>query len=503
MTEVKASIYGLVEPSCRAPARELWSKIARDVVEEFNDYYLYREEWGYRILTREAPSLSPDKALVRYRTIEVSIRRQLGKPTLLDLSIGNMFCETQSELAQRLHVVNDPKYAVWARHAGQVPLLEHVRLIEKFVEHVMDAGWMLEQPELAPFRVAPPKVRNGRSENWLPTKGFAQLARYPIVDVAADTGFVVVGIGSAARRAAASLEQAFSRCFPGSSLRGAAVSCSEKVVPSAVSLILLDDREDLAQNYDLRDILRKAEADGCRFKLAKAGSLSKPYPTQNIAYDLFQIAGGRPWEPAASQPAFCSMDAGHSAAQGKSRWVKVESDIYQRIFDIKTMLTPLAEHVPEKCVNALWPLQERAIACRDGRLSQERGSLEGRAASEGRSLIEAKKSPKAILWRADGDKILPAEFGDAVLDEHGDVLLQTVSQNVGDYIHPVRLTTRCGSAEEMAIAFLHQHAIPGLSLFHMSRLPGTLYLADLISKMTSDGWPKVVGRGFQLASLVP
>lgn len=502
MTQVHASIYGLVEPGRRVSARELWSEMARNVVEEFNDVYLYREDWRYRILIREAPSLSPDKVLARYRTIEAGVRRQSGKPTLLDLSVGNMFCEVQSEPARRLHVVNDPQYAVWARRTGQVPLLEHVRLIEQFVEHVMDAGWLLEQPELTPFRIAPPKVRNGRSESWLPTKGFGQLARYPILDVPADTEFVVVGTGSAARRAAASLEQAFSLGFPGSSLRDAAVSCSEKMVPSAISLFLLDDREDLGQNHEARDILRKAEAEGCRFKLAKAGSLSQPYPTQNIAYDLFMIAGGRPWEPADSQPAFCSMDAGHSVEQGKSRWVKVESDTQQRIFDIKAMLTPLAEHVPKDCVSALWPVQEGAIACRDGRLSQERESLEERAARENRSLIEATKSPKAILWRADGEKILPVEFGDAVLDEHGHVLLQTVPQNAGDYIHPVRLTTR-GRAEEMATAFLHQHAMPGLSLFHMSRLPGTLYFADLISKLTSDGWPKVIGRGFKLPSLVP
>jgi len=503
LTQICASIYALLEPSQRVSAKELWSEIARNVVEEFDDIYLYSDDLGYRICIRTAPSLSPDKVLARYRTIEASIRRQSGSRTLLDLSVGNLFCEAQSESVQRLHVVNDPKYALWARRAGQVPLLEHVRLIEQFAEHVMDAGWMLEQHDLTPFRVPPPKVRNGRSEYLLPTKGFGQLARYPILDIAGDTEFVVVGKGPSARRAAASLEQGFSRCFSSGSLRSATVSCADRVALSAISLVLLDDYEDLTQNHKLKDILRNAEAEGCRFKLAKAGSLSKPYPTQNIAYDLFMIAGGRPWEPADSQPAFCSIDAGHSAEQGKSRWVKVESDTQQRIFDIKAMLTPLAEQVPIDCIDALWPLQEGAIACRDGRLSQERGQLEERAASENRSLLEVKKKPKAILWCTDGERILPAEFGDAVLDEHGDVLLQTVPQNVGDYIHPVRLSTLRGHEEALASSFLHQHAMPGLSLFHMSRLPGTLYLADLISKLTADGWPKVIGRGFRLPSLVP
>jgi hypothetical protein len=502
MTQVRASIYEFVEPSRGIPTRELWSEIASNVVAEFKDEYLYREDWGYRTLVRQGPSISPDKALARYRTIEVGIRRQSGKPTLFDLSVGNLFCMADSEPAQRLHVVNDPMYALWARQAGQVPLLEHVRLIEQFVEHLMDAGWMLEQPELTAFRVAPPRIRNGRSESWLPTQGFGQLARYPVVDVPAGTDFVVVGAGSRAARGAASLEQGFARCFPGSALRNAEVFCSETIATSAVSLVLLDDREDLAQNKKVKDALRDAEAAGCRFKLAKMGSLSKPYPTQNIAYDLFLIAGGTPWEPVIPQPAFCSMDAGHSVELGMSRWVKVESDASQRIFDVKAMLTPLAEHMSKDCINALWPLQKTAMICRDGRLSQERSILEELAVSENRSLVEAKKSPKAILWRTDGNNILPAEFGDALVDAHGDVLLQTVPQNVKDYIHPVRLATR-DDLELMTTAFLHQHAIPGLSLFHMSRLPGTLYLADLVSKLTSDGWPKAIGRGFRLPSLIP
>lgn len=129
--------------------------------------------------------------------------------------------------------------------------------------------------------------------------------------------------------------------------------------------------------------------------------------------------------------------------------------------------------------------------------------MEDRAAKEGRLLIEVKKSPNAILWRTDGAHIDPAEFGDALLDEHGDVLLQTTPQNVRDYVHPVRLSARGGCTEAMAAAFLHQHAMPGLSLFHISRLPGTLYFADLISKLTADGWPKAIGRGFCLPTLVP
>lgn len=94
-------------------------------------------------------------------------------------------------------------------------------------------------------------------------------------------------------------------------------------------------------------------------------------------------------------------------------------------------------------------------------------------------------------------------FGDAAIDPHGDLLLQTVPQSVQDYIHPVRLTTHGADPITLATNFLHQQAVPGLSLFHMSRLPGALYYADLVSKLTGDGWPKAIGRGFFIPEIIP
>jgi hypothetical protein len=151
----------------------------------------------------------------------------------------------------------------------------------------------------------------------------------------------------------------------------------------------------------------------------------------------------------------------------------------------------------------MWPSEPDAIICRDGRLSQERAKFEERAAVDRRPLIEAKKSPKAILWHSSESGVYAAEFGDAVIDVHDEVLLQTVPQNVNDYIHPVRLALQGGDAIDLSTIFLHQHAIPGLSLFRMSRLPGALYFADLVSKLTAEGWPKVVGRGFNIPRVVP
>jgi hypothetical protein len=504
MDTLRASTFILPEPSRMMHARALWAEMANDVAHQSNDRYEFVGTWGYRVCLKTEAFSSPDRMLVRYRTMEASLRRRSGRPTLLDLSVGNLFSNATASPPEPLHVVNEVRYAQWARHAGQVSLADHVRLVRQFTADVMDAGWRLENAALRPIKIPPPAIRNGRGVQYLPTEKFYLLAQYPAK--MADTGLaftVVWPESSKAAWAAAQLEASLDRMLRVSRPQVPRVLQARRMSAETMNLVLLDDQEDLADLPNLREELRAAEAAGIRFKLAKMGSLSKAYPAQNIAYDMFQIAGGRHWMPAEPQPAFCSMDAGHDKAGNKSRWVKVETDGQQAIRKVSVFDTCLAEHLPAALVDVMWPSEPTAIACRDGRFSQERSVMEARAAMECRPLIEAKKSPRAILWHASGNGELPAQFGDAVIDDHDEVLLQTVPQDPRDYIHPVRLALQGEDAIQLTTAFLHQHAIPGLSLFRMSRLPGALYFADLVSKLTTDGWPKAVGRGFNIPQVIP
>jgi hypothetical protein len=504
MSSLKASIFVLPEPGRRMPASDLWAEMAAEVVAEFAEDYILGSRGRDRVcITREAVS-SPDRAVIRYRTIEARIRRRAGEPTLLDLSVGNLFSLVSSSNPEPVHVVNDPRYAQWARHAGQVPLGDHVRLIQQFAGDLQDAGWGLEQARLAPLQIPAPQVRNGNGARALPTEKFHQLVRRPAAWPTAGMDIAIVAPGGGRTdRAAAQITQAMEALFGRSTPWAPRILAATEPNAGAVSLMLLDDHSDLADLHDLRQTLRGAEAQGYGFKLAKLGSLSKPYPAQNIAYDLFLIAGGRPWMPVEPQPAFTSLDAGHDSDRARSRWVKVETNASHGVTNVQAFDTELAEHVPSRLLAQLWPMDAQAVLCRDGRLSRERAAFESRAAAERRPMIEAKKSPKAILWRESEDGASPALFGDAVLDEHGELLLQTVRQNIGDYVHPVRLAIQGGDAVGLATAFLHQQAVPPLSLFHMSRLPGALYFADLVSKLTSDGWPKAVGRGFKVPEIIP
>lgn len=498
-----ASIFALPEPSRAVAGRKLWAEMAKDAVEAFPDQYAYLDAWGFRVCIKAEATHSPDRRIVRYRTIEGGIRRKAGRQTLLDVAVGNLFADVAALGPEPLHVVNEPKYAVWARHAGQVSLADHVRLVRQFTTDLMDAGWQLARTNLTPVSIPPPKVRNGQGVWSLPTAKFSQFARHPAHLPDSDRGFSVVWPDPGqARWAARRLAEALNSLLRNGTTE-AQVQVLREASSDAVNLVLLDDREDLANLTALRERLRLAEASGVRFKLAKLGSMSKPYPTQNVAFDMFQLAGGRFWLPDEAQPAFCCMDAGHDKPGNRSRWVKVEADSEQKITNVRVFETRLAEHMPADLLDDMWPSVPRAIACRDGRLSQERATMEARARKEGRPLIECKKSPKAVIWRTSTSGEIPAEFGDAVIDEHDEVLLQTMPQNPRDYAHPVRLALHGGDAIGLSTAFLHQHAMPGLSLFRMSRLPGALYFADLVSKLSSDGWPKAIGRGFGIPSIVP
>lgn len=478
--------------------------MAHGLASEFPDQYEFTAVWGYRICLKAEVSWSTDRLHVRYRTLEAAIRRRSGRPTLLDLSVGNMFATASASPPEPVHVVNDPRCAHWARQAGQISLADHSRLIRQFTTDLLDAGWRLENATLRPVRILPPMVRNGQGVRPFPTEKFYQLAQYPAEGMEPGMDFAVISPdGTQAQRAVDQLSASLDRLLRIRRSQLPSVRKLRRMSPDSVNLMLLNDEDDLTNMPGLRDALRAAEAAGMRFKLAKLGSLSKPYPAQNIAYDMFQIGGGRPWVPAEPQPAFCSMDAGHDKLGNRSRWVKVETDQQQTIITVRICDTGLAEHLPADLINDMWPSDPASIACRDGRLAQEKAVIEARAAAEGRPLIEAKKSPKAILWRASDNGERPAQFGDAVIDEHDEVLLQTVPQNAHDCIRPIRLTLQGDDPLRLATAFLHQHAMPGLSIFRLSRLPGALYFADLVSKLTEDGWPKAAGRGFNIPQVIP
>jgi len=504
VVELCASIYDFIEPVNRVPATVRWNELADDASCRYTDKYCFQSTWGYQICLLRETNASPDRAVVRYRTIRAEIRRKSGGSTLLDLSVANIFSNASSLVPEPIQIVDHPAYAKWARNAGQISLAEHMRLIEAFVSDLICAGWRLQPAALTSVRIDPPEVRSGRNRIvQLPSAGFSSLHKDPVrmPDSGLDFG-VVWPEAATASQARDRLTEARIGLLGPAATSFPRIKMFRRIQSHAINLVLLEDDKDLNEMPELRDTLRTAEEAGVRFKLAKIGTMGKTYPALNVAYDMFLLGGGKPWLPTREQTDFYAFDAGHDAIKRQSRWVRVQTDAELNITNVMLRDTTLGEHMSDPLLNDLWP-QTAGIVCRDGRTSQEKIRLEARADEENRTVIESKKSPKAILWRKTARGISPAEFCDAVTDSHGDFLVQTCAQNAADYLHPVRLTIR-GDQPLLAVAsFLHQQALPGLSRSHLARLPGALYFADLVSKLTGDGWTKGIGRGFQVPQIVP
>lgn len=501
-----ASIYEFCEPSKSSSSRDLWRSICADLSSRFPDAYRFDEGQQFKVTLKNEMLVSPSRALARRRVINVSIRRASGKPSLLDISVRNQFSSISSQYCDPISdiSVKYPNEVRWINSAEKIPLAEHLRLINLFLLNSNTAGWPFTPARLEVCTLPAARIRNNRSEFVYGEVSRAKLIKDPYKDLEANVNFVVGSTDfEQARIVADRLQASVADLLGRSSCRVPTVFARPQLSQGDVNLWVLRDDCDLGELPELRAKIRDAEERGINFKLCKFGSTSNPAALVNIGYDMCLIGGLIPYLPVKETPNICSVDAGHSHKRQTSRWVCVESVGTQVISRVKVFDTELAENLPDRLFDSFWPELEGTIFCRDGRFSKERSHFESRARSENKELIECKKSPASIIWRSVGEGVFSSVAGDCVIDPHGELLLQTINSVINDYTRPLRLRVHSPEALDIATKFYQHQAMPSLSLFNSSRLPGTLYYADLISKMTSTGWPKVVGRGLNLAKIIP
>ncbi|MDZ7790376.1 MAG: hypothetical protein U5L08_07785 [Xanthomonadales bacterium] len=227
----------------------------------------------------------------------------------------------------------------------------------------------------------------------------------------------------------------------------------------------------------------------------------------NLTFDLFMLAGGIPWTTAVEQDdaTVLGLDAGHNRGQRWSRWVCAQVNVGDDATSCSVVRTELAEHIPATAIERLVPSDPAARSLtvfRDGRFhSEDKRDI----APEGMT-VSVVKHPRAVLYRQLNGHLQPARFGDALLYPDGRALLQSSSNNgtTSQWKMPLRLSTEHRDQIEHAI---HLTTIlcrqPALGVWQQPRLPAPIYWADLISKTTSEGWPKVVGRGLGLEPIIP
>lgn len=499
---IRASIFEISGAKDSETRKETWSRLVTDIEGCLPDKYKASLDEHFKVILKLESTISPTRVLVRLRAIKASVRFKRGKPPLLDISLANHFVSSQDPLKP---VIKEdfPTETIWWNRAEKISLNQHIKAIEEFIADASLGGW-----DLAPVQCTSHKLDDAVIENGLGRSNYGdfkihQLLKAPYLNLSNDVDFLVGSKNiNTARIFAEKLQNSINGLLSGGECRIPIIRYNNHLSASAVNLWILDDSCNLNDEPDIRYRMREAEERGLRFKLTKFQSAFDNYALRNIAYDMLLIGGMIPYIICGSQN-FCSADAGHSHHSDLSRWVITETTASDGLMQVDVFETRLAEHLPSHLHSRIWPRSRDAVFCRDGRFSRERRIYEERASKEKRDLIQCKKSPRAVMWDITDSGCTPCAPGSCVVDPHGEILLQTMSPKSNSYVRPLRLSINSTDKIKTATNFFQHGALPGLSLTNSTRLPGSLYYADLISKLTTSGWTKVIGRGWGLSKIVP
>lgn len=498
-----ATICALPGRGDREAPRDVWSELAATLCATDPGAF-HQLPIRYRLLVTDTKKVSPDGGYWQFRTLNVQPRVKRDALVLLDIDVGNWFCAANVvDVSIRAEFIPDAK---WVRDVASIALREHVERASRVFKSLKAAGWAVERAKLTSLPLVPPTIETASGcVDYTPDR-MSNIARM-CFDRGSQPVFGVMqleGRGSVSKAESVLRDtwRGLARCGTALNIREVGDPCERE---GFAVLVLIPDSVDLSVRPDLRDRLRDWEAAGCRFKLTRTTSLDNRFSVQNICFDLAGIAGAMRWHAARDSRQVIAFDAGHDTATRRSRWACAEIDRRLQVEHLRAIDGDLAEHIPDTVAEQFWPRQPDSMVLRDGRLARERVAFTRRAKDDGRWILEVKKHPHAVLFRRNKDSNQPqgARYGDALVDPHGDVLLQTISQGGGECVHPVRVSTDEVDRGEQLQALFDQTAVRTLSMFRPARLPGGIYWADLASKLDRTGWSQVIGRGWKLAAVVP
>jgi hypothetical protein len=504
MSLVRASIYQIEDNQTYKNPLDVWISLAEKLKKYAPSVYNFDSSRRYSIIVLTKCMTSPCKTLTRYRTVSLTIRIKPNFHTLIELSARNLFRKEGRPLSERVDQNEYPNLRVWINKVQKVSLKENIEIIEKFIADSNNCGCQIKKTELSILKFAPPKIRTNRGEITFPVEKPSQLFN-KIYSWPKYTKFTISTLIEKEARIDENIirraRQELTTLFGGS----CNFDLEHRVKPErdALNLIVIPTRIDLNEHKRAKVILRACESSGYLFKFTQLDSLNDEWSLKTQLSDLINIGGGRFWEPVTPSVGFFAIDAGHNTKLKKTRWTKVETDPQLNIIEIATFDSEKAEHVPNRLHNSLWPKQEKAILCRDGRFSKERPKYIDRCKKENRAYLEVKKNPSSILWREGDRQNYSSIFGDAVVDIHGEITIQSCTQKEDDYGTPLRLDIGEGDPSFIINEFLNQLCLQSLARFTVGRLHGALYYADLASKLTEGGWTRVIGRGYGLIKVIP
>lgn len=515
VTELAATVFAVKPPAGFSNGRELLDALVRDCAKASQGQLeIIDEQRPSLVLPSWAHKTLDPPGLHRFLDLRFRVLWPRSDAPGIEVCGGNCFTHVQrsngsaprrislAEIHERF-----PAAAQWVRSVSDIPLTAHIHAVSTWFRAAEGAGWKPKRIALEEFERPDLGIQSGQGRQRIaePFKSII-LARTPIrkpkrIDL------TLVGRKKNPRSSSA-IETAFRKWWPSLpvSIRHLGIQQAPAIAPPGLSLLIIPDDEDI-HDPPWIDWLRINEAAGNLFRIVREQSLHSSDACTNLTFDLFMLAGGIPWTAAVEREdeAVLGLDAGHNRDQRWSRWVCARVNVSDNATSCNIVKTELAEHIPGTAIERLVPHDPAARSMtvfRDGRFhSEDKRDI----APEGMT-VSVVKHPRAVLYRQLNGHLRPAQFGDALLYPDGRALLQTSSNKgtASQWKMPIRISTERRDQIERAVALTSLLCRqPALGVWQQPRLPSPIYWADLISKTTSEGWPKVVGRGLGLESLIP
>ena len=139
---IRASIFEINGVRDSETHKETWFRLIKDLESCMPDKYDANLVDNFKIILKAEKIISPTKALVRLRTIQASIRKKHGQPSLLDISMANYFVSSQY-LFKPAMKENFPIETIWWNRVEKITLTEHINAIDEFVADARLSGWEL------------------------------------------------------------------------------------------------------------------------------------------------------------------------------------------------------------------------------------------------------------------------------------------------------------------------------------------------------------------------
>lgn len=514
-TELAATIFAVEPPTGFSNGRELLDAMLRDCAKSSQGQLeiidgqrpsLVLPSWAHK-------SLDPP-GLHRFLDLRFRVLWPRSDSPGIEVCGGNCFTlnpDSRGTAPVRISPAEIheryPAAAKWLRNASDISLTAHLHAVSTWFRAAESAGWKPKRLPLEELKPTDSCIESGQGRQRLeePFRSIV-LSKTPVRSPPC-IDLTMIGRNKDLR-AASAVKVAFRRWWPSLpvSIRYADIDQRPFIDPPGLSLLVIPEDENIHHSPWV-DWLRVSEAAGNLFRIVREPSLRSSDACTNLTFDLFMLAGGIPWTAAVDQEdeVVLGLDAGHDRDQRWSRWVAARMEVGDNKTSCKLVRTQLAEHIPTTAIARLLPSDWAASGLtvfRDGRFHSENR----RDISPEGMTVEVVKHPRAVLYRHLNGHLRPARFGDGLIYPDGRVLLQTSSNRdvSSSWKMPIRISVEYREQIERAVyltVLLCRQ--PALGVYQQPRLPSPVYWADLISKTTSEGWPKVVGRGLVLESIIP